>query len=110
VQIVGGSVKKTAKIGFHSQFVKPTACDLCCINAPSSSPTGVVARSQLPLETILGVQISQNTRGGFDLHFRKKFAKKGWFMFLLPIFVHSCLISAHFGSRVSPCEREEYIS
>jgi hypothetical protein len=82
VQIVGGSVKKTTKIGFDSRFVKPTACDLCCINAPSSSPTGVVPHSQLTLETILGVQISQNTRGGFDLHFWKKFAKKGWFMFL----------------------------
>jgi hypothetical protein len=33
--------------------------------------------------------------------------EKGEFMFLLPIFVHSCSILAIFRSRVSPCVREE---
>jgi hypothetical protein len=33
------------------------------INTPSSSLTGVVARSQHPLKAILEVQISQNTWG-----------------------------------------------
>jgi hypothetical protein len=40
---------------------------------------------------------------GFGLHFFwKNVAKKGWFMFLLSIFVQEL----NFGSRVSPCERK----
>jgi hypothetical protein len=33
---------------------------------------------------------------GFDLHFWKKVAKKGWFMFFLPIFLSFLLNFSHF--------------
>jgi hypothetical protein len=75
-------------------LLTPTVCDLCCIKPPFSSRTSTVSRSHLPLKAILEVQISQNTRVDFDLYFWKKAAKKGWFMFFLPIFVHSCSILA----------------
>jgi hypothetical protein len=72
------------EIGFHWRFFKPTASELSVINTPLLPPDSeLYARSQLPLETILEVQISQNTRGEIlDFIFWKKVDKKGWFMFL----------------------------
>jgi hypothetical protein len=66
------------------------------INTFSSSPTRDVARSQLSLEAIWRSIFHKIQGVGFDLYFWKKVAKKGWFMFLLPIFVHSFSILATF--------------
>jgi hypothetical protein len=48
------------EIGFHWRFFKPTAGELSVINTPLLPPDSeLYARSQLPLEAILEVQISQ---------------------------------------------------
>jgi hypothetical protein len=71
------------EIGFHWRFFKPTASKLSVINTTLPPLTGAVARSQLQLEAILEVQISQNTRGEVLVFiFWKKVDKKGWFIFL----------------------------
>ena len=58
------------EIGFQWWFVKPTDSEICIINTPSSPDSELYARSQLPLEAILEVQISQKYKGGgFGLHF-----------------------------------------
>jgi hypothetical protein len=59
------------EIGFHWRFFKPTASALSVINTPLLPPDSeLYARSQLPLEAILEVQISQKYKGGgFGLHF-----------------------------------------
>jgi hypothetical protein len=63
----------------------PTAYDLCCINTPSSFPTGIVARSP----TFIGRPDLTKYKGEVLIFiFWKKVAKKDWFMFLLPIFVY----------------------
>ena len=52
-------------------YVTPTASELSVINSPLLPPDSeLYARSQLPLEAILEVQISQKYKGGgFGLHF-----------------------------------------
>jgi hypothetical protein len=59
------------EIGFHWRFFKPTASELSVIYTPLLPPDNeLYARSQLPLEAILEVQISQKYKGGgFGLHF-----------------------------------------
>jgi hypothetical protein len=56
---------------FHWRFFKPTASELSVINSPLLPPDSeLYARSQLPFEAILEVQISQKYKGGgFGLHF-----------------------------------------
>jgi hypothetical protein len=56
---------------FHWRFFKPTASELSVINTPLLPlDSELYARSQLPLEAILEVQISQKYKGGgFSLHF-----------------------------------------
>jgi hypothetical protein len=70
----GGCVKITAsgnRFPLHWRFLKPTASELSVINIPLLPPDSeLYARSQLPLEAILEVQISQKYKGeGFGLHF-----------------------------------------
>jgi hypothetical protein len=59
------------EIGFHWRFFKPTASELFVINILLLLPDSeLYAPSQLPLEAILEVQISQKYKGrGFGLHF-----------------------------------------
>jgi hypothetical protein len=58
------------EIGFHWRFFKPTASELSVINSLLPPDSELYARSQLSLEAILEVQISQKyKRGGFGLHF-----------------------------------------
>jgi hypothetical protein len=58
------------EIGFHWRFFKPTASELSVINTHLPRDSELYARSQLPLEAILEVQISQKYKGGgFGLHF-----------------------------------------
>jgi hypothetical protein len=66
-----GVTEPPVEIGFHWRFFKPTASELSVINTPLLPPDSeLYARSQLPLEAILEVQISQKYKGGgFGLHF-----------------------------------------
>jgi hypothetical protein len=68
--------KPLVEMCFHWRLLNPTVCDLCCINTPSFSLIVIVARSQLPLEVILEVQISQNTRRCRSSFFRRMLLRK----------------------------------
>jgi hypothetical protein len=63
----------------------PTACNLCCINTPSSFPTGTVARNPT---SIGGPDFTKYKGEVLIFIFWKKVAKNGWFMFIFPIFVY----------------------
>jgi hypothetical protein len=71
------------EIGFHWRFFKPTASELLVRNTPLlPRDSELYARSQLPLEAILEVQISQKYKGEVLVFISWKVDKKGWFMFL----------------------------
>jgi hypothetical protein len=72
----------------HWRFLKPTASDISTINTPfflpdrscSSQPTYIEDDFRVP-------DFTKYKARCFNLQFFKKVAKKGWFMFLMSIFV-----------------------
>jgi hypothetical protein len=88
-----GLRKPPVLIDFHWRFVRATASVKSAINTPSSPPDRTLTRSQPPLEAFMEIRICQNTRGEvFFFISLEEVAKKGRFMYLLPLFNLLCSI------------------
>jgi hypothetical protein len=102
-----GFIKRTVYDFFSHSVIKRTAGDVFGITIPSSPWTPQLLAATCHCHDFGVPNFVKYKRRGFDLSFLIKVVKKGWFIFLLSIFVHSSSILVSFGL---PCVRKKVAS